>query len=410
MLVNRHKLKNGLRIVHHYTERTGNITLNMLYGAGSRNETPHKTGLAHLLEHLMFCGSKNISDFDTPLEKIGGTSNAYTTCDITNYYLTMPKDNIETGFWLESDRMLNPNLNAKSFKIQKQVVLEEFKQGLNEPYGDVHQLLKSLCYTRHPYSHDPIGLTMGQVEKLELNDVKSFFKTFYRPSNAVLSIVGNIDWETTLHLAEKWFGGIPSSRSIISADIEAEPIQKAPRELTRFGNVPQSSIYKAYHICSCTDKDFFACDLISDILANGKSARLPQALVYGNKMFSTIDAYVGFNIDPGLLIICGRLNDNVSPDEGAAAIDEQIKLLREQNVSEAELEKCKNKYEMNAITDHFDLEQTAADMALYEHIGRPELINDIVDEYCKTSSDNVRETAQKYLRADNCNTLYYLKK
>lgn len=410
MLINRFRLKNGLRIVHHYTERTGNITLNMLYGAGSRNEMPYKTGVAHLLEHLMFCGSKNISDFDTPLEKIGGTSNAFTTCDITNYYLTLPKENIETAFWLESDRMLNPNLNAKSFKIQKRVVLEEFKQGLNEPYGDVHQLLKSLCYTRHPYLHDPIGLTMGQVEKLELNDVKSFFKTFYHPTNAVLSIVGNIDWENSLKLAEKWFGSIPSYRRNISADIETEPIQEASRELTRFGNVPQNAIYKAYHICSCTDKDFFACDLISDILANGKSSRLPQALVYGDKMFSTIDAYVGFNIDPGLLIISGRLNDNVSPDEGAAAIDEQIKLLREQSASEAELEKCKNKYEMNAITDHFDLEQTAADIALYEHIGCPDLINNIVDKYCKTSSDDVMEAAQKYLRAENCNTLYYLKK
>lgn len=410
MLVNRHKLRNGLRIVHHFNQRTGNVTLNMLYGAGSRNETGNKTGLAHLLEHLMFCGSKNIPDFDAPLEKIGGTSNAYTTCDITNYYLTLPNENVETGFWLESDRMLNPNLGAKSFNIQKQVVLEEFKQGLNEPYGEVQQMLKSLCYTVHPYSHDTIGLTLGQVNNLTLPDAKAFFKKYYHPANAVLSVTGNVEWDNVLQLSEKWFGNIPGKRSFASDDIAPEPIQTSAREATRFADVPQNSVYKAYHICNCIDDDFFICDLLSDILANGKSARLRQALVYEQKLFSTIDAYVGFHFDPGLLVIAGRLCDNVLPDEGAAAIDAQTRKLCEETVPESELEKCKNKYEMNALTSRFDMEQTAADLALYELIGRPDYVDGMVGKYCKTTPEEVLRVARKIFRPANCNTLYYLKK
>lgn len=257
--------------------------------------------------------------------------------------------------------------------------------------------------------HNTIGLTLNHVERLGLSDVKSFFKTYYKPSNAVLSVVGNIEWEKVLQLADKWFSNIPSSQNRIR-DIEREPIQTARREATRFGAVPQNVIYKAYHICECTHEDYFVCDMISDILANGKSARLPQSLVYGSKLFSAIDAYVDFNIDPGLLIIMGKINDNVDVDRAAEAIDEQTDRLMAEEVLPEEIEKCRNKYELSTMASRFDIEQTAADIALFELIGRPGLENSIIEEYCKTTPQKLKQVASEIFRHENCSTLFYMKK
>lgn len=411
MEINRGRLANGLRIVHHKNSSTGNVTINMLYGVGSRNEEDHKTGLAHMLEHMMFCGSANIENFDEPLERIGGYSNAFTSADITNYYLTLPKENIETGFWLESDRMLKPSLTARSFRVQKQVVLEEFKETLNQPYGDVSQLVNELCYEKHPYRHRVIGATLSQVERLTLTDVREFFKRYYAPDNAVLSVVGDAEWERVMELSEKWFGSIrPRKAKAEPRPIRQEPEQTAPRERTYFADAPRSAIYRLYHMCSCTDDEIYACDLLSDILANGKSARLPQRLVYDEKLFITADACINVNLDPALFMITGKVADDADINLAAESIDREAELLMDELVSEEELEKWKNCYEMDVMASRFDIEQIAADLAFDEFAGRPEHLNEMIDKYRALTPEDIRETARKIFRRENASTLYYIKR
>lgn len=305
-------LSNGLKVIVHQDISTPIVAFNLLYDVGARDENENQTGFAHLFEHLMFGGSINIPNFDEPLQKVGGENNAFTSNDITNYYITLPKENLETAFWLESDRMLSLAFTEKSLEVQRQVVVEEFKQNyLNQPYGDVWLLLRPLAYEKHPYKWATIGKEISHIENATMDDVKSFFHQFYLPNNAILSVAGNITMDEIKHLTEKWFGSIPKGKKS-DRNLPKEPLQNAPRRLEVKRNVPANAIYKAYKMCSKTHPDFYATDLITDILSQGNSSKLYISLVKEQKLFSNINAYVLGSFDEGLLIISGNLSENTS--------------------------------------------------------------------------------------------------
>ncbi|MDE5759785.1 MAG: insulinase family protein, partial [Bacteroides sp.] len=306
MKINKYRLPNGLRLVHHEDRSTQMVALNIVYDVGARDEHPDHTGFAHLFEHLMFGGSVHIPDYDTPLQRAGGENNAWTNNDITNYYLTIPKSNVEIGFWLESDRMLELAFSEQSLEVQRAVVIEEFKQRcLNQPYGDVGHLLRPLAYQKHPYRWPTIGKELSHIANATLAEVKEFFFRFYAPNNAVLAVTGNISWEETVRLTEKWFGPIPR-REVPVRQLPQEPMQTAERRQTVERNVPLDALFMAYRMCGRNEADYYAFDILSDILSNGRSSRLTRKLVQEQKLFSSLDAYISGTRDAGLLHISGK--------------------------------------------------------------------------------------------------------
>ncbi|MCL4856679.1 MAG: insulinase family protein, partial [Flavobacteriales bacterium] len=330
------ELKNGLKVIVHQDETTPIVAFNLLYNVGARDEDENKTGFAHLFEHLMFGGSVNIPNFDEPLQFVGGDNNAFTSNDITNYYITVPKNNLETAFWLESDRMLSLAFTEKSLEVQRQVVIEEFKQTcLNQPYGDVWSLLRPMVYKKHPYQWATIGKEIAHIENATMNDVKAFFFKHYLPCNAILSIAGNVTTKEIKALSEKWFGNIPSGEKPLR-NIPLEPIQTEERRLRVERDVPANAIFKAFRMCKKTDDEFYATDLLSDILSNGSSARLYQALVKNNPLFSEISAYVMGSFDEGMFIISGNLQENTSFDEAEKAIEKELENIKKTLVAEHE--------------------------------------------------------------------------
>ncbi|MBA7590240.1 putative zinc protease [subsurface metagenome] len=337
----RFTLENGLRVIVHRDETTPMVAMNFLYDVGAKYEQPDKTGFAHLFEHLMFGGSVNIPIYDKPLQNIGGENNAFTNNDITNYYLTLPAENIETGFWLESDRMLCLDFSRKSLDIQKNVVIEEYKQRyLNQPYGDVWLILRPLAYKVHPYQWATIGKEISHIQNATLENVKKFFFQNYAPNNAILVIAGNIDKQQVIDLAEKWFLPI-DARNVPERKLSSEPTQKQERKSEVERDVPFDAIFKTYHMCSRNHENFYAIDLISDILSNGKSSRLYQQLVQKKKLFSEINTYITGDIDPGLLVVSGNLMKNITMKTAEDAINEELNKLKTEWVKEHELNKVK---------------------------------------------------------------------
>jgi predicted Zn-dependent peptidase len=332
--IQKQTLANGLRVVVHVDKSTPLAAVNVLYNVGSKNEQADKTGFAHLFEHLMFGGSKNIPSYDTPLQKVGGDNNAWTSTDITNYYLTLPAANIETGFWLESDRMLELDFSEESLEVQRKVVIEEFKQRyLNQPYGDIPLLISPLAYKVHPYLWPTIGKEISHIENATLADVKNFFYSHYAPNNAVLSVSGNVDPDQIFKLAEKWFGEIPY-REIAPDNIRMEPEQTEARQLKVDRNVPAEMIHKVFHIGSRTDDDFYSVDLLSDILSNGPSSRLIQSLVKEQQLFSDVNAYISGDHHPGLFTVTGRLLPTTTMEQAEAAINKELDNIRNNQVND----------------------------------------------------------------------------
>lgn len=404
------ELKNGLRFFVNVDKTTPFVAVNTLYNVGSKDESPERTGFAHLFEHLMFGGSKNIPSFDTPLQKVGGENNAFTTTDITNYYITLPANNLETAFWLESDRMLELAFSQKSLDVQKNVVCEEFKQRyLNRPYGDMWLLARPLAYKVHPYQWATIGKEISHIEKAKLSDVKEFFFSHYAPNNAVVAISGNVSLHTVKHLAKKWFGNIPR-RDIAPRTYEKEPEQTEKRTLTVERDVPASSIFKAFHMCDQLHADFYATDLISDILSNGKSARLYQNLVQNQKLFSDINAYITGEIDEGLFIINGNLNPGITMDDAEKAIITELNKIREGFVFDYELQKVKNKYESTTIFGEIDVLSKARALAYYANLGDVNLVNSRLKNYGDVSLIDVKRVSDKLFDEKNDSTMYYLAK
>ncbi|MBI9033861.1 MAG: insulinase family protein [Bacteroidales bacterium] len=401
-------LENGLKVIVHRDTSTPIVSLNILYDVGARDEQPDKTGFAHLFEHLMFGGSVNIPKYDTPLEKAGGENNAFTTNDITNYYLTIPKPNLELGFWLESDRMFNLAFSEKSLEVQRQVVIEEFKQRyLNQPYGDVWLLLRPLVYTKHPYQWPTIGKEITHIENASMDDVKAFYKKFYNPSNAILSVAGDVTVEEIRALCQKWFAPI-ENHDEYTREILPEPKQEEARFLSVERNVPYDTIYKAYHMGKRTDSNYHCIDLISDILSNGDSSRLFIELVKNQKLFTSINAYISGDCDNGLFIVNGKLAKNGTMEQAEAAIIRELEKIKSELPDERELQKVKNKCESLLEFSELKVSDKAYNLAYYELLGDANLNNLEVNKYQAVSAEDVCLQAKELFKETNCSTLHYL--
>lgn len=405
--VNRYTLANGLRIVHNEDDSTQMVALNLLYDVGARDEDPSHTGFAHLFEHLMFGGSLHIPDYDTPVQNAGGENNAWTNNDITNYYITLPHQNVETGFWLESDRMFSLDFSPKSLEVQRQVVIEEFKQrNLNQPYGDASHLLRELAYESHPYRWPTIGKEIAHIAQATLEEVKDFFFRFYAPNNAILAVTGHISFEETIRLAEKWFGPIPA-RNISPRQLPAEKPQTAVRRKTVERKVPVDTIYMAFHMSNRMHPDYYVYDMITDILSNGRSSRFIQSLVQEQKLFTSIDSYISGSLDEGLLHVTGKPVEGVSLEQAEEAIWKELEKMKTVPVSEQELEKVKNRYESEQIFNNINYLNVATNLAFFELTGKAEDINEEVGKYRAVTAEQIQATSARCFVPENCSILYY---
>jgi zinc protease len=404
----RFRLDNGLRVIVHEDRSTPLVAMNILYDVGSKDENPSFTGMAHLFEHLMYCGTANIPEYDLPLQLAGGENNAFTNNDITNYYLTLPSGNIETAFWLESDRMIEPDFTQKKLDIQKSVVIEEFKQRfLNQPYGDVMLLLRPQAYTIHPYRWPTIGMDISHLENVDLDHVKDFFSQHYTPGNAIVTLAGNIEPAKANDLAVKWFGSIPA-RDRAQRTIPLEPAQTKEKKLTVERNVPSDALYKAWHMGPRISEDYSTLDLLTDLLAGGESGRLYNRLVRDKNLFSEINAYITSDVDPGLVILSGKLMRGTDIMKAEKAVNEVINELKDSELSDYELEKVKNRFESSVVLSNTSILNKAMNLSMYELLGDPFMVNMEVESYRAVSREMMRETAIKYLSPENCTTLFYL--
>ena len=401
-------LANGLRVIVHTDNSTPFVAVNVCYNVGAKHEDPYRTGFAHLFEHLTFGGSQHVPDFDTPIQNAGGTNNAFTTNDITNYYITIPANNIETALWLESDRMLGPKFTKKGLEVQRNVVIEEFRQrNLNKPYGDTWHLLRDLSYKVHPYRWPTIGLIPEHIERATLEEVKDFFFHHYAPNNAVLVITGNIQSDHAFRLAEKWFNDIPE-REITNNIILPEPLQTADREITVYREVPVDTFYVAWHMSSRLDQDFYAADLLSDILSGGNSSRVEERLVKGQKLFTEADVFLSGENEPGLFVATGKINEGVDFEFARNAMIAEVRQTADSLITPHELEKVQNKIEAEQVFNEIGYLEKAMQLAAYEILGDAGLINEQAARYRNVTPEDIRKVASDILRVGNCNTLNYL--
>ncbi|MEI8279047.1 MAG: pitrilysin family protein [Bacteroidota bacterium] len=403
-------LENGLRVIVHEDRTTPMAAVNILYDIGARDEDPERTGFAHLFEHLMFGGSVNIPEYDEPLQMAGGENNAYTTNDITNYYIQLPLKNLETAFWLESDRMLSLAFSEKSLDVQRKVVSEEFKEHyLNKPYGDAWKHMRMLAYKKHPYQWMTIGKELKHIEEAELEHVKAFFQKHYSPVNAVMCVAGNVSVEEVRALSEKWFGSIPAGERYLRS-LSAEPRQQEARTETVTADVPLDALYKAWHMAGRLEAPYYAADLISEIMGNGYSSRLYQRLVKELQLFSNLSCYHTGSNDPGLLVVEGKIVDGKTLEEANAAVEAEIQKLMDHGVTDDELTKAKNKIEAMISFEDMSILSRANNLAYYELLGDAEMINAELGHYQAVTAEYLQATARDIFRADNCNTLFYKKK
>ncbi|MBR3568889.1 MAG: insulinase family protein [Salinivirgaceae bacterium] len=407
ILFDRFELENGLQVIVHQDKTTPIVAVNLLYKVGARNETPERTGFAHLFEHLMFDGSKNISDFDQQLQLAGGECNAFTNNDYTNYYLTLPKQNIETAFWLESDRMLELGITKEKLEIQKGVVIEEYNQRyLNKPYGDWMLIMRYLAYKKHPYMWPTIGKDTLEIKYASLDEVNSFFYNYYAPNNAILVVAGDVETKQIRQLTEKWFGPIPRRDTRI-APLPTEPEQKIPQFLLLKRHEPLNAIYKGFHMDGRLGSRYHAADLISDILSGGESSRLTQHLVKEQKIFTNVNAYITGEIDPGLFIVEGKLSDGVTFAQAEECISNELKSIWNSPISETELTKVKNNIEVKKTISEVNVLNKAMNLAYFEMLGDANLINTDVDNYQRITASDISQTAMQLFRRENCTTIHY---
>ncbi len=405
---NRFTLANGLRVLVHEDDTTPMAVLNILYDVGARDEEEGRTGFAHLFEHLMFGGSVNIPVYDEPLQRVGGENNAFTSNDITNYYITLPATNIETAFWLESDRMLSLAFSEKSLETQRNVVCEEFKQRyLNQPYGDVWLKLRPLAYTTHPYRWATIGQDLAQIENAKMEDVKAFFHKHYNPLNAILVVGGNVKTEEIKELAEKWFGPIPSGTPY-KRNLPAEPKQTEARSETVHAAVPLNALYMAFKMPARRDPEYQVFDLLSDVLSQGNSARLYQRLLKDQQLFSDIHAYITSSLDEGLFIVEGKLSEGISMEDAEKAVWKELLEIASQPVTVDELTKVKNKSESIMVFAEMSLLDKAMNLAYYELLGDAAGLNTEIDKYLAVEAAAIQNAAARTFVPAQCSTLYYL--
>ncbi|HEX6334596.1 MAG TPA: pitrilysin family protein [Flavisolibacter sp.] len=406
----RFTLSNGLRVIVHQDTSTPMAVVNVMYDVGARDEDPSRTGFAHLFEHLMFGGSVNIPVYDEPLQMAGGENNAYTTNDLTNYYIQLPADNLETAFWLESDRMLSLAFTDSSLEVQRKVVCEEFKEHyLNKPYGDVWHKMRELAFQAHPYRWMTIGRELSHIENARLEDVKNFFFKHYRPVNAILVVAGNVTVDNVRTLAEKWFGPIEPGTKYIR-NLPQEPQQEQPRHLEVHADVPLDALYKCWHIYPRMDHRYYVSDLITEVLSGGGSSRLFQSLVKEKQLFSNIECYHFGTIDSGLLTIEGKLVKGVKMKDAEAAIALELEKLKAEKIEAAELEKVKNKTESMIAFEDMSIMNRANSLAFYELLGDATLMNSELNRYQKVTVDDIHDLSKEIFREENCSTLWYLSK
>ena len=405
--VKSYTLANGLRLLHHKDATTKMVALNLLYKVGARNENPEKTGFAHLFEHLMFSGSLNSESFDEPLQAAGGESNAWTSNDMTNYYDIVPAHNVETAFWLECDRLLNLSLTEKKFEAQKSVVIEEFKQRcLNSPYGDVGHIIRENAYKVHPYRWPVIGRSTEVIAEATLDDAWQFFNSHYSTDNLIMCVSGNISFERAVELTEKWFGDI-KRRNVVSQVIPQEPVQTAPRRVHIQRDVPKNMILKAYHMCGRTDKDYQTSDIISDLLANGNSARFYRNVLMKTDVFSSLDASIGGSLDPGLFHVRGYLREGVSYEEGEAVIQDELERFLDEGASMYDITKYVNKLDSREQFENISYLEKATKLCSYEFSSCADDINTEDSRYREITGDDVKRVAREILNENNCTTLFY---
>jgi predicted Zn-dependent peptidase len=401
-------LNNGLRVIVHQDLSTPMAVMNIMYDVGARDEDPEKTGFAHLFEHLMFGGSVNIPTYDEPLQMAGGENNAYTTNDLTNYYIQLPAENLETAFWLESDRMLSLAFGDKSLETQRKVVCEEFKENyLTKPYGDAWHKMRELAYKNHPYRWMTIGKELSHIENATLQDVKNFFFKHYRPVNAVMVVAGNVTVEKVKALAEKWFNDIPSGEKY-ERNLPTEPAQAEERRLEIRSNVPLDSLYKCWHMAGRLDKNYYTTELLTDILSGGGSSRLYQSLVKEKQLFSNIECYHFGSTDAGLLAIEGKLVKGIKIEDAEKAVEEELDKMKTNPVTEAELQKVKNKTESMIAFEDMSVMSRANSLAYYEILGDASLMNVELERYGAVTSSDILQESRDIFRPENSNTIYYL--
>ena len=400
-------LANGLKVIVHEDHSAPIAAFNLLYKVGARDEDPEKTGFAHLFEHLMFGGSKHVPEYDEPLQKVGGDNNAFTSNDITNYYITLPSSNLETAFWLESDRMLSLSFDPKVLEVQRSVVIEEFKQRyLNQPYGDAWLKLRPLAYKEHPYRWATIGKEISHIEKATMDDVKKFFFKYYLPNNAVLVVAGDVTLSEVKRLSEKWFGEIPMGKAV-EKNLPVEPEQTEYRLLEVEEDVPIDSLYMVFHMGARLDDSYHATDLLSDILGRGKSSRLYNELIEQKRMFSSLSAHVSGSLDPGLFVIEGKLNTEFTIEEGEEAIWNLIEAFKSEELSELEVTKVKNKAESTLVFSEMELLNRAMNLAYAEMLGDVSLVNQELAKIRSVGPEDILAAAGKVLRKENASVLRY---
>jgi zinc protease len=407
----RYFLKNGLRVIIHEDNSTPLVAVNVLYDVGSRDENPNKTGFAHLFEHLMFAGSENVPDFDQPIQQAGGENNAFTNNDMTNFYTTVPAENLETLLWLESDRMLALNINTKALNVQRKVVVEEFKETtLDEPFGDMWHHLSDMVYKVHPYKWPVIGLIPEHIQKARLADVSLFYKKYYTPCNAVFVVAGNLSSigsnEGTKNYIEKWFSDIPSGEKYVR-QLPQEPVQNEERRQILKANVPLNALFMAFHAPSRLHDDYYVVDLMTDVLSNGSSSRFYRRLLKEKRLFSEIDCYQSGTLDPGLVMIEGKPTEGVSLEAAEAAIWEELEILKNELVTEHELQKLKNKIESQQAFGDAGALNKAMNLAFYELIGNADLINTEYTFYQKVQVQDILRLAKSVFKKENCSVLWY---
>lgn len=401
-------LENGLRVIVHQDKSTPLAVMNILYDVGARDEDPDQTGFAHLFEHLMFGGSVNIPEYDEPLQMAGGENNAYTTNDLTNYYIQLPSENLETAFWLESDRMLSLAFSEKSLEVQRKVVCEEFKEHyMDKPYGDAWFKMRELAYKSHPYKWMTIGKQLSHIEDARLEDVKRFFFKHYRPNNAVMVVAGNVDTDQVKELAEKWFGGIDAGEKT-HHNLPVEERQTEARKKEVEADVPLDGFYKTWHIEGRMSDQYHAMDLLTDILGGGESSRLYQKLVKELQLFVSIQCYHFGSIDPGLLTIEGKLVKGVDIKAAESAVEAILQDIKENFITNEELEKVKNKTESMMAFEDMSVLNRATSLAFYELLGDANMMNTELQKYAEVSVADINKVAKEILTQENSSTLYYL--
>ena len=402
-------LSNGLQVIVHEDASTTLAVMDVIYDVGSRDEDPERTGFAHLFEHLMFGGSVNIPNYDAPLQSVGGENNAFTTPDLTNYYISLPYQNLETAFWLESDRMLSLAFNPQSLEVQRKVVIEEFKQRyLNQPYGDVWLKFRPLIYQQHPYRWATIGKEIKHIEEATLEDVKAFFQKHYVPSNAILVVAGKVDFEEVKTMAEKWFGPIPAGVKPVR-NLPVEPVQVEDRRMEIKADVPSNRIYIAYPVVGRYAPGYHAIDLLSDLLGRNESSYLYNALVQDQRIFDSLHASLTGSMDPGLLVISGQVCEGMDVADAEKLLLDAIQDFVKKGIDEEGLQRVKNQAEASLVFGEVEVLNRAMNLAMAANAGNVDFVNTEASHIAAVELKEIQDWANKLFVQGKKNTLLYLK-